>query len=191
METVTTKILDNTFISACVVDINSKDIIAVCNKKYNLMAPHVVYKESLDYSDREVMKKCYEKITVIDMTNSEKYNELLLYLINRFPNLHEGELSAFLVALLEYELKGKSYYYITDDQGMRKSIQKIKQDELFIQKLGITISNFNCSGTIGILERLLKGNLLDVDDLNLIVDDLENGSFYLNPALIEYLRNES
>ncbi|AKB51121.1 hypothetical protein MSBRW_1868 [Methanosarcina barkeri str. Wiesmoor] len=191
MENVTTKILDNTFISACVIDINSKDLIKVCNKKYSLVASHVVYKESLDYSDKELMNKCYEKIIIVDMTNSEKYNELLEYLKNRFPNLHEGELSAFLVALLGYELKGKSYYYITDDQRMRISIQKIKQDKLFIQKLGAAISNFNYSGTIGIIKRLSMGKLLDTDDLKQIINDLENGSFYLSPALIEYLRNES
>jgi predicted nucleic acid-binding protein len=190
METVTTKILDNTFISACVTDINSKDLVAVCDLRYSLVAPLSVYKESLNYSDREIMKKCYEKIVVIDMTNSEIYNELLQYLTNRFPNLHEGELSAFLVALLEYELKGKRYFYITDDLSMRKSIQKIRHDELFIQKLKSNFSNFNFSGTIGLINRLVKGNLIDVYDLNKIIDDLENGSFYLDPSLIEYLRNE-
>lgn len=191
METVTAKVLDNTFISACVIDINSKDLIELCNTKYSLVSSHVIYKESLDYSNREIMEKIYEKIAVVDMTNSERYNQLLQYLTNRFPALHEGELSAFLVALLEYELEGKSYYYITDDYEMRKSIQKIKKDALFIQKLGTTISNFNYSGTIGLIKRLSKQNLLNIDDVEMIIDDLKNGSFYLNPTLIEYLRNES
>lgn len=191
METITIKVLDNTFISACITDINSKDLIEICCTNYNLVVSQEVREESLDYSDKALMKKYYEKITVIDMSNSEKYNELLEYLTSRYPNLHKGELSTFLIALLEYELKGKNYFYITDDQGMRKSIEKIKQDSIFSRKLGVNVPNFRFSGTIGLIKRLRARNLLNLSEIEKIIDDLKNGSFYLNPSLIEYLRNES
>lgn len=50
MESLTIKILDNSFISACMTDIKSVNIIKECDKYYKLHSSGVIYNESAKLS---------------------------------------------------------------------------------------------------------------------------------------------
>jgi predicted nucleic acid-binding protein len=102
--------------------------------------------------------------------------------------LHKGELTTFLIALLDYELKGRPYYYVTDDKKMRTSIPKILKDSLFIKKLGCSVQEVKYTGTIGLIKRLKLRNLITEEDINNIADELEQSTFRISPELIEELR---
>lgn len=199
METVTAKILDNSFISACITDITSQNLIEICDEHYNLLSSPSVYEESMDLKnqfvdgiliDEHLIKKCYEKIDILDMSNNPKYQESLNYLQNRYPYLHKGELSTYLIALLYHTDEG-NHFFITDDMQFRKKVSTIKNDALFIKKLGNVVQDINISGTIGIVRRLYEKNILNDDNLEEIIEDLKNGSFYITDYLIDYLRGNS
>ncbi|ENN96001.1 hypothetical protein J422_04640 [Methanocaldococcus villosus KIN24-T80] len=120
---ITTKILDNTVISAGLKEIKTIDLIERCLKRYKLATSKHVFEETLKGFSNSTIKNCYSDIKVHE-TDEETLNFLLDYLEKRFPYLHRGELSSFLVALLKYAEKGKPYYYVTDDNRIRNKIPK-------------------------------------------------------------------
>ena len=74
----TTKIIDNTVISASLKEINSINLIAKCLERYSLATSIEVYdetKEGFNHLD------CYKQISIFDM----KDNKLLLCLLNIYP----------------------------------------------------------------------------------------------------------
>lgn len=188
MEGVTTKILDNTVIVACLGDIKSVNLLELCASQYNLVTSKEVHVETMRYPDQEVVGKLYERITVKDKTPNSQYQTLLAYLETRYPYLHRGELSSFLLALLEYEFTAKKYYYLTDDRRMRNTIAKIIEDPIFSQILGKKIVNVTYSGTLGLIRRVYDRGLLTPTQLEQIIEDLQKGDFYMTPHLIDYLR---
>ncbi len=191
METVTTKILDNSFISACITDIKSHNLVELCDKCYNLMTSHSVYEESIQLKgqliDKQIIDEYYGMISILNMDYDQKYNDLLDYLQNRYPYLHKGELSTYLISLIHFTDEEK-LYFITDDMQFRRKIPMIKNDKLFAKKFGREIQDINVSGTIGIIRRLFERDILTSEDLEQIIENLRNGSFYLTDNLIEYLR---
>lgn len=196
METITTKVLDNSFISACITDIKSHNLIDICDGCYQLISSPSVYEESKQLKgqfiddeliDEKIIEQYYGKIEISDMSKNPKYNELLDYLQNRYPYLHKGELSTYLIALIN-SLNGDHYYFITDDMQFRRKIPTIKNDPIFVEKLGNEVLDLNISGTVGIVRRLYEKNLLTPGNIEEIINDLKSGSFYLTDDLIEYLR---
>ena len=188
MEKVTTKIIDNTFISAIIKEIKSVDLLSKCLVKYDLITSLEVYKETKEGFDSHTIHKFYEKIKTVKIDNKDFYFSLMEYLKKRYPYLHKGEISTFLIALLNYELKNKNYYYVTDDGGMRKAVSKILKDKMFINLLKTEIIKFNLTGTIGLIKRLYDHKILSDDELSIIIDDLRNSTFYITEDLIDFLR---
>lgn len=195
----TTKVLDNSFISACITDIKSHNIIELCGQCYKLLSSPSVYEESKQLKHQlvngksigeELIEELYGKIEILDMTHDPKYKELLDYLEKRYPYLHRGELSTYLIALIHF-IKGENFYFITDDMQFRKKIPILRTDKLFIKKLESEVQDINISGTIGIIRRLYEKNKITSDDIEDIIVDLHNGSFYLTSHLREYLRGTS
>ncbi|XRO75084.1 DUF3368 domain-containing protein [Methanocaldococcus sp. 28A] len=188
---ITVKILDNTVISASLKEIKTINLIERCLKRYKLVTSEYVFVETLKGFSNPTIENCYSDIEVHEI-NEEMFNFLLDYLERRFPYLHRGELSSFLVALLKYAENGKSYYYVTDDRRMRDTISKILNDPIVKSKLKnpITPENFNLTGTIGLLLRLKYRGLISKEEAKKIADDLENSSFRVTPELLKKLRED-
>ena len=185
MEKLKSKILDNTFISLCISDITSVDLLEILNPFYYLTTSHDVYEETLKGFDVGVVEKAYQKIRLANIDNS-KYNDILNWLEARFPYLHKGELSSFLLALLEYEIIDKKYCYITDDKKMRKTVKEKVFNELFLlEKLPKKIINFNMIGSIGLIKKIYDNKIIDNVIKANIKNDLRNSSFYLSPKLLD------
>ncbi len=199
MEGVTTKVIDNSFISACITDIKSHNIFEMSSECYKLLSSSFVYEESKKLKgqiidgkviEEQVIERYYGKIEILDMTQDQKYNELLNYLQNRYPYLHIGELSTYLIALMRFT-EGDKFYFITDDMQFRKKLPMLKSDPIFIKKLESEVKEINISGTIGIIRRLREKDKLTSADIEDIIVDLQNGSFYLTDYLLDYLRGNS
>ncbi len=184
----TTKILDNTVISASIKEITCLNFIERCSQIYHIVTSFEVFHEANIGFDKGTTNKQFRCIRVIDLRHTEQYRSLLDYLKNRYPYLHDGEISSFLLALLEYENKNKEYYYVTDDQSMKKVVTNLKNDNLFYQNSGLMISRFFITGTIGLLRRLLDKGAISKKEIEDIIKDLRNSSFYVTKDLIDYLR---
>ncbi len=186
---VTVKIIDNTVLTASLKEIKSIDLIKTCSKRYYLATSPSVYVESMNGFDSNTIQEYYgNNINVHNFKDDSLASDLLNYLERRYPYLHKGELTTFLIALLDYELKGKQYYYVTDDKKMRNSIPKILKDPLFIKKLGCSVQEVKYTGTIGLIKRLKLRGLITEEDINNIADELEQSTFRVSPELIEELR---
>lgn len=188
MADITTKIVDNTFISACIRDIVSVKLIQVCANSFNLATSKEVYNEAIAHWATSVVDLEYKNIQIYDMNKDKNYLSLLNYLRSRYPYLHDGELSSFLVALLNYDIQNKKYYYLTDDGKMRKTIPKIMNDTIFLQFIGKSLNSFNYTGTIGLLKRLFEKKTISQEEISKIILDLKNGDFHITPELIKYLK---
>ena len=185
---VTVKIIDNTVLTASLKEIKSIDLIKTCSKRYYLSTSSSVYAESMNGFDNNVIQEYYTNIKIHNFEDDSLASDLLNYLERRYPYLHKGELTTFLIALLDYELKGRPYYYVTDDKKMRTSIPKILKDSLFIKKLGCSVQEVKYTGTIGLIKRLKLRNLITEEDINNIADELEQSTFRVSPELIKELR---
>lgn len=184
----TTKIIDSTVIIASLKEISSIDLIAKCSERYSLATSIEVYDETKEAFNYD--RNCYKKIRIFDMNENKLFIVLMEYLSDKYPYIHKGELSSFLVALIEYELKNKEYFFVTDDKMMRKTIPKIiSQDELFIDRLSQKPAKFNITGTLGLLKRLYYRKILTKTDIEKVVEDLKNSTFYITPELIKYLKD--
>lgn len=183
----TTKILDNTTISVFLKDICKIDLLAKCLQRYTIATSIEVYKETKKGFPQSTLNQFYKNVTIHDLNDNRKFIELLTYLKNRYPSLHEGEISSFLISLLLYKEKGERYYYVTNDKEMRKTLHKMKNNKTFLQKIGWAFNTFNITGTIGLIIRLVKKDILTRDDIIDISYDLENSGFRITPALLEKL----
>jgi predicted nucleic acid-binding protein len=121
------------------------------------------------------------------MDGNTQYDELLEYLKNRYPNLHEGELSSFLMMLLEYTLKGKDCYYITDDQTAKKIFLNLHNDKLFIKKLGTSFNKASITGLVGLLIHMHEKGLLPEDYPKKIKNGLKHSAYYISEDLLSKL----
>ncbi len=184
----TTKILDNTVISASIKEIKSINLIEKCLMGYSVATSMEVYEETSRGFEEKTVTSFYEKITVHNLRNNKLFLALLEYLKNRYPYLHEGEISTFLVALLEYELKNRRYYFVTDDSRMRKVVRGLFDDSLFKREFGFSVSKFYMTGTIGLIKRLYERGILSRVDVERVIEDLKDSTFYLTDDLISYLK---
>ena len=71
---------------------------------------------------------------------------------------------------------------------MKKVASKVFQDDLFINRLSQKPVKFNITGTVGLLKRLRYRNILTREDIEKVIEDLKNSTFYITPELIKYLR---
>jgi predicted nucleic acid-binding protein len=190
MEMTVTKIIDNTVITAGLSEIESINLFDICSTVYKLATSSEVYAEAVDgFDEQELNLKC-KSLLVLDLARDSKYINLKTFLQNRYPYLGLGEISSFLVALLEYEIQNRAYYYVTDDQRMRKVIAALERNEdlLFIKALGGKIARFKDTGTIGLLIKLCQKGTLSSDSVDDIANELERGTFRITPDLTKQLK---
>jgi len=184
----TTKILDATVISANIKEIKCIDFIDRCSKEYPIETSIEVFEEINNGFGKTIVNTQFNIVNVVDLRKGSEYNNLVSYMEDRYPYLHRGEISSFILGLENYELKKLKYYYVTDDQRMRKVIKKIENDDIFYNKFKFRIKNFMVTGTIGLLKKLKGKKVISDDEIEDIIKDLKNSSFYLNDELIKYLR---
>ena len=183
----TVKILDNTVISVSINELHSINLIRLCSARYDITTTHHVFTEAKKGSSKAVIKEISNYMSVSNSQN-QRFDEILSWLERRFPYLHKGELSTFLMAVLDYSQTNKKYYYVTDDRRMRKTIPKILHNRVFIDMCGQNVNTFNSTGTIGLIKKLYeKGSLTD-DQIEEIITDLRNSTFYVTPSLLNSLR---
>ena len=185
----TTKILDNTVISTSISEIVCIDFIERCSKIYEIETTYEVYQETKDGYGINTTNQRYYYIRVIDLRSNGVYKIILKYLENRYPYLHKGELSTFLLSLLHFQFTHKNYIFVTDDQKMRKLIPQLKQDTMFQSRLSQTYTGLRFTGTIGLIKRLKERNAISVKEIEEIIKDLNNSTFYITQKLIDYLRS--
>lgn len=185
----TIKIVDNTFISACIAEISCINLLNITSEHYAISTTSEVYQETVNGFEMNFLKEAYDIIDVFTLDH-DKYHELKEWLENRYPQIDTGEISSFLLALLNYAIKGGSYYYVTDDRKMKKIILKLNKDLIFMDKLGIefNMENFNVTGTVGLIIRLISKQIISKDYVEPIIIDMENNGFYMDNTTKNHLR---
>lgn len=185
----TLKIVDNTFISACLGEIECLNLLDISTNHYNVSTTPEVYVETIEGFEKDFVSKAYAKIN-IDPVDHEKYDDLKEWLEKRYPQIHSGEISTFLLALLNHALDENEYYYITDDRKMKETIDKLNSDKEFMNKLGsdFDMSTFNVAGTIGFIRRLIEKKTISEDFIEPIIEDMDNNGFYIDEKIKNYLR---
>ncbi len=182
-----TKIFDNTVITAFLKEIESVDVFKIAVENYNVLISVEVFEEFKNGFDKNFFEKHIPFFKVKDLREDSFYNSLFDYFSERYPFLHSGEVSSFLLALLEYHLKNKEYYFITDDNKMRKTIRKLSDDKLFYSKFKIFINSFNITGTIGLLKHFCNKNFIDKNSIKKIILDLKKSTFFVTEDLLKNL----
>jgi predicted nucleic acid-binding protein len=183
----TSKIIDNTVVSAF-IKILCIDMFEICCNEYHFSTSIEVYYESKRGFSKGNLNKVYKRIEIVSKKEDSKYEEMIAYLKNRYPYLHEGELSSFLIALLDYEMVGKKYFYITDDGKMKKRVPEILNSQQIIKLLKGKVTKFYMTGTIGLIRRICQKGYLSQADIDKIVLDLRNSTFYISDKLLRELR---
>jgi predicted nucleic acid-binding protein len=180
------KILDATTLSAFIFEIKGLDLLTKSSKLYDLTTSQQVIEEISVNGKYPRMETIKRLVQIYELNPDAK--KLLDHLELRFPALHRGELSSFIIAALEFSVKGIPCYYVTDDKAMRKSIGKILQDGLFINIVGKPLEIKN-TGTIGLLIHLSERSCLDKEEMTKVAHDLENSTFRCPPTLLAKLRS--
>jgi predicted nucleic acid-binding protein len=183
----TTKVLDNVIIIASIEYIKCVNILEKCNSCYHFVTSKVVYEEYIAKNANADIDTFNKFITIQKMDENKQYDELLDYLKNRYNNLHEGELSSFLILLLEYTLKGKDCYYITDDQTAKKVFLNLHNDKLFIKKLGTSFNKVKITGLVGLIIHMHDKGLLAEGYSKKIKNDLKSSAYYISEDLLSML----
>ena len=184
-----TKIFDNTAISAFINEIPSIAMLKVCSQYYTLTTSVEIYHEALAGSDRETISSCFTDITVIDKNHEKIYLSLMTVLSDRYPYLHKGDISSFLLAYMDYAVPGKPYYYVTDDKTLRKKIPEILSSNTLKSLAKKNIQKFNMTGIIGLMRHIADNGNLSLSDIELIITDLKRSTFYVTEDLLSYLRS--
>lgn len=174
-------------IIACLEYIKCINIFESCNGNYHMATSDIVYNEFAQKArpqDVEVFNKFF---TVHNLSQDPKYRELFEYVTNRYNKLHRGELSSFLVMVLEYLVKNKNCYYVTDDQTAKKVFTNIHNDKIFMKLLGSSIEPPKVTGLVGLVKHLREKGLLPKGYPKAIKTDLKDNGYFLSEDLLKIL----
>jgi hypothetical protein len=183
----TTKVLDATILSASLGEIRTVDLVGAASGCYPLRTTAHVRLELEARFPKQAVEDTFDHIGVDDEDPGDAIDRSAP-VCARFPYLHLGELTSFLLALTDYELKGLPYYYVTDDLRMRRSIPNILASEEFIGLIGKRLTTVRLTGTIGLIRRLHQRGRLSREELRGIIRDLEESTFRLTPEVMSHLR---
>lgn len=182
----TLKVLDTTAISAMLFEVGSLDLMERCCQQYNLLTSQTVLRE-LERSKRaQRWKVADDKLQAED---PDVFNPapLAAELAKRYPMLHEGELTAFLIALRRSVESEESVVFVTDDGAMRRKAPLVVKDSLVAAGFG-TQFNLVQTGTVGLVVRMAARGLLSDVERKSVADDLENSSFRCSTQVLDQLR---
>jgi predicted nucleic acid-binding protein len=184
-----TKIFDNTAISAFINEILSVRMLVVCTKRYTLTTSIEVYFEALVGTDQKTIDSCFSDIQIVDKNPQANYRGLIEELSDRYPYLHKGDISSFLLAYMDYAVHGKPYFFVTDDKTLRKRIPDLLVSDTLKSLTKKEIRQFNVTGIIGLMRHIADVGDLSESDIELIIIDLRKSTFYVTEELLSYLRS--
>jgi len=184
----TTKIFDTTVISASVNEIHCIDLLEICSTEYNLCTSKEVEIECKKGFSHRKLEHAFDRIETIDLRENLRYWKALTYLKARYPYLHNGELSSFLVALLRFAALNREYFYITDDSRMRRRISEILESEIIVELVGKGISDFHITGTIGLIKRLCEKGCIKREEIDRIISEIKDSTFYISDYILKELK---
>lgn len=179
----TIKVVDSTFVSAAISEIKSVDFLKVSCDIYRFFATDEVYEETTKGFNLKRVEKAFENIEIDNIVN----RELISFLRNRYPYLHQGELSSFVLAICKHNMEDEKCYYITDDKKMRETIEDILKDDYIKNQVGMNMNDFNYTGTVGLIRRLGEKRILSREDLRKIVEDLRDSTFRVTDTVLELI----
>ncbi|MHA1719357.1 MAG: hypothetical protein ACTSWX_00695 [Promethearchaeota archaeon] len=185
----TTKIIDNTIVSLD-FESNSLNLMKILNEFYSIETTNSVYNETINGFDPNLTRIYYSNIKINNLSSNIRYVKLYQYFQNRYPYLHDGEVSAFLLSLINFHLKDKPYYFISDDNKMRKvCLTQLNKDKLFLKIINKPEFIPNFVGTIGIIKHLFKRNFINKAEMKKIIFGIRKSSFRITNDLINILED--
>lgn len=184
-----TKIFDNTAISAFINEIPSIEMLKVCSRYYTLTTSIEVYREAFAGYDKETLNSGFTDIAVVDKNHEKIYHSIITALSDRYPYLHKGDISSLLLAYIDYAVPGKPYYYVTDDKTLRKKIPEILSSDALKSLAKKNIQKFNLTGIIGLMRHIADNGNLSESEIDLIITDIKQSTFYVTEDLLSYLRS--
>lgn len=183
----TAKVVDTTVISASLKEIPSIDLLGLAAEVYDVHTSGGVKRELEEGFDPTSVEHILGFVEVVDIGH-EAFEPLMDWLERRYPYLHRGELSTFLLAILDFGLGGRPCYYVTDDGAMRKKVRKILIEDRFIEILGEEPPQVGMTGTVGLIGRLYEHGVMTPGELMGVIEDLQNGTFRISSQVLDHLR---
>lgn len=183
----TLKVLDNTAISALLFEIGAVDVLTRCHQRYDTLTSPAIMAELAASKRPEIWHDHMDKIKVEEPTEFDP-TALAGELVKRYPSLHGGEISAYLVALRRSVVMGVPVFFVTDDMAMRRGAKRMAGDQLVTAALGSTF-NIKETGTVGLVIRMAERGLLTTSEKRSIADDLANSSFRCSADILNKLRS--
>lgn len=168
------KLLDTSSIVMVLEEIESPEIFDHCiNRGHTLSVTRTVFDELSENKESFEKFKEYGKISVLqdDCQQSGKTYE---HLKNRYPSLHDGEISVLYHAS-KMSHDGISHYCIVDDKAARK-----RKEELKIQ----------LTGTIGLLLWGKTTGCFSKDECKSIYQKIINSGFWIRSDILEGLLDD-
>ncbi len=186
----TTKVLDATTISVGMGDIKTIDLIQRCSSRYPIVTTREVRHEIERGFAPDAVERAFAHIR-LSSVRGPGCDELVGRLKSRFPFLHEGELTSFVLALVNYEREGEPFYYVTDDRAMRRCIERIVSNDPAVHSLGLSIPDFKLTGTVGLIMRLFERGSLTKGEMVRIARELETGTFRVTDSILRELKERA
>ncbi len=183
----TAKAVDTTVISSSLREIRSVDLLNITTRVYDVFTTRDVHRELEAGFGSTRMEPLAASIHVVDIEH-ERAEDILKWLERRHPYLHRGELSSFLLAIVNFGLHGIPCYYVTDDGAMRKKARNILIEDRFIELLGEEPPPFQMTGTVGLLGRLFERGMIGPEELGNVIEELRNGTFRVSRRVLDHLR---
>lgn len=183
----TIKVLDTTAVSAMLFEIGSVDVMSRCCQRYNVLTSPTVINELMRSRKGRKWTSIDSYLSTEDPTHFDP-TKLVGELAKRYPELHEGELTAFLIALHRSAVRKEQVIFVTDDGAMRKKADKVAKDPIVASSLGSSFSVLR-TGTIGMVLKMAERDLLTAEEKKGIAADLENSSFRCTSEILDKLRS--
>jgi len=168
-------------------EIRSVALLPPCTRRYRVVISEEV-REELGRAKSFHAETLLRGIAVLRNTHPAR-ERLLTYLSNRYPYLHTGELSSFLLAVTVFSAEGQRCFFVTDDGRMRKSLPKLLEDSELKGALGVRALSLEHTGTIGLILRLAETGSITPEERLLVCSDLKRSSFRCSKDILNRLAN--
>jgi rRNA-processing protein FCF1 len=152
-------------------EIRCVDIFDLCSSRYRLAISSAVRDEILPPFDK--LPSCVKVLAPSDF----RFKPMLNHVIARYPNIGIGELSTYLVTLLELVSKGRKAFIVTDDKRFRKTLPTFRKDQELERLYGGPIPNVPYIWTLSLVKQVVKKEGIDSEILSKIAGDVRTSTF--------------
>jgi predicted nucleic acid-binding protein len=166
------KIFDASSVICILQDIRSPKILEICKKNgYSIAISSIVFDEiKKNRKTFEIFKK-YNSFEILNDFDQSEYERML----NRYPGLHEGEISVICCALRRMR-NGDRHYCIIDETAARNVVQSDG-----------SCRGLKLTGTVGLI--LWEKNKTDLSKLECkdIYESFTKSGFWIKKSILEEL----